>query len=677
MKYKSHLSELQVSGFKALESARIQFQPLTLLIGMNSVGKSSVIQSILALSQWVQSGSPIGNFDYNGKLAMLGTFKDIQTQSASRTPTPWNEIRIFLQTAKHGLLVSNWVDGVDGRDWDQLSAEVKSFSFSTPDAKYSFHMWDSEPIFSFESQGVDIQISDKLDMRNDSLKFGPLRKEYRFNVDEFLKQPALGELSKLPLLSRVNSLEYILNVFKRFMATSINDANGNVPFFTKIQLVPLADFLDLVKTFVTNDETALELKRSLESPINSESVTKSFEQTINDRLENAYNLRIRLDLATKLYQDLDSWTTSGYKPQGITLPDLSPLMDTSERMLENYSDLSVDQEIQIIEFLSGWKELDFFTSDIPKLSNSEELQEFKNSVESEWVKDSIGNISWAVYDKFYEENDAVERLSIDLVTPVDELSNSSDDFVEWFETGLTYLGPLRENGYHSASIGSRINPSLPVGASGEYTPILLDSALSDTTIRKRPHFDPISRKWELKDCTFRESISSWFRLFTSPSGDLSIEKDKRGVRIKMNEKTLDQFGTGASQVLPILALVLSREPGDVVLIEQPELHLHPGGQQHLADFFMAANATGIQIIAETHSEYMVNRVRRGAVLGYIDSAQVQLVNFEQDDNGLAIVNNVGMTDSGGFADWPQGFFAETEEDLLDIIMALEEGQADT
>jgi predicted ATPase len=62
------------------------------------------------------------------------------------------------------------------------------------------------------------------------------------------------------------------------------------------------------------------------------------------------------------------------------------------------------------------------------------------------------------------------------------------------------------------------------------------------------------------------------------------------------------------------------------------------------------------------------------VLGLTPSENIQIVNFEQNADGLAEVSNVGLTESGGFSDWPRGFFAQTEEDLLDIIQALEEKQ---
>ena len=74
--------------------------------------------------------------------------------------------------------------------------------------------------------------------------------------------------------------------------------------------------------------------------------------------------------------------------------------------------------------------------------------------------------------------------------------------------------------------------------------------------------------------------------------------------------TLDAVGVGVSQLLPVLVLCLLSEPGGVILLEQPELHLHPALQQRLADFLIAVARSGRQLIVETHSEYIVSRLRR-------------------------------------------------------------------
>jgi hypothetical protein len=266
-----------------------------------------------------------------------------------------------------------------------------------------------------------------------------------------------------------------------------------------------------------------------------------------------------------------------------------------------------------------------------------------------------------------------ESLDIEPKNPVDEALAEMEILIDSLTKRTFYLGPLRVDGYVSSRRGTAPNPGSPVGPSGELTSLILLDQMSESGAREMPYFDSDTASWSLMEVTFEQAINSWFRLFTSNTGELTvIDRDKYGVQVEVGGRTLDQFGTGASQVLPILTLVLSSKPGDTVIIEQPELHIHPGGQQYLADFFIAASTMGIQIILETHSEYIVNRVRRAVIINpLVNSDHIHMVNFEQSGEGVAQVSNVKMTDSGGFADWPQGFFAQTEGDLLDILEALE------
>lgn len=85
----------------------------------------------------------------------------------------------------------------------------------------------------------------------------------------------------------------------------------------------------------------------------------------------------------------------------------------------------------------------------------------------------------------------------------------------------------------------------------------------------------------------------------------------RSLRLQVDgvSRDLTAIGVGARQLLPVVALVLGVPSRSVVLLEQPELHLHPAVQSRLADFLMFARED-IRILVETHSEYLVSRLRR-------------------------------------------------------------------
>jgi predicted ATPase len=669
-----HITDLYVHGLKSLASAKLKLKPLSLLVGMNSVGKSSVIQSILSVSQWIQSGSPIGRFDFNGELVTLGNFSDLQTVRAGETKNPEKYISVSLATNSYFFEVSTWVpEKSRNKDWELQIPEVRSFWFRTDTALCAYHSTgDGKPSFQFKSAPVEIQQYHPNGVPEGSAKFGEQHQKFTFSEESLNNFSALQDLLSLPLLHEGSNLSDILDIFRAFKATYTNWNNGHVIFMPEIRLVPLPEFLLLLKKSVLEDEVSKNLTRQIENY--KENPGSVLPQNLKSIFERQLEVRQNMSLGMKFYIDLVNWMSEVSKPYYV-LPKLSEANINPELILENSCELELEEEIEILNFLVDWTELQMVEQPKEPLKYREQFDEFLDSLRQGEDVVTLSKIHWFMADHVGEDMDPEAWSRFDLTTPVNQLAREANEFGKKIGTTISYLGPLRKDGYHSAVIGARSHPSTPVGASGENTPILLDEYLASDETKPFPYFDSTSKKWEVREASFKEAIKSWFSLFTTPTGDLSIERDKRGVRIKVGNKTLDQFGTGASQVLPILVLVMTRGPGDVVLIEQPELHLHPGGQQHLADFFMAATSMGVQIIAETHSEYMVNRVRRASVLGLIQSSDVQMVNFEQDLDGLAKVTNVGMTDSGGFADWPQGFFAETEADLLDIIYALEERES--
>lgn len=117
----------------------------------------------------------------------------------------------------------------------------------------------------------------------------------------------------------------------------------------------------------------------------------------------------------------------------------------------------------------------------------------------------------------------------------------------------------------------------------------------------------------------------------------------------------------------ILAL-LTAKAGDIVLLENPEAHLHPRAQARLARFCAKAASAGIQVILETHSDHVLNGVRVAVHGGQIPPEDVSILFFGGPSAPPGeIFSHIRVKRSGQLDQWPEGFFDETNH-LLDRLL---------
>jgi predicted ATPase len=122
-------------------------------------------------------------------------------------------------------------------------------------------------------------------------------------------------------------------------------------------------------------------------------------------------------------------------------------------------------------------------------------------------------------------------------------------------------------------------------------------------------------------------------------------------------------GFGLTQVFPIVVAALSSSKGDILLIENPEVHLHPAGQAMMGQFLASVANAGVQVIVETHSDHVLNGIRRSVKAEQLSSDKVVIHFFRPRSEGKAQVISPQLDPSGNVDSWPEGFFDQFDKDM--------------
>jgi predicted ATPase len=125
---------------------------------------------------------------------------------------------------------------------------------------------------------------------------------------------------------------------------------------------------------------------------------------------------------------------------------------------------------------------------------------------------------------------------------------------------------------------------------------------------------------------------------------------------KKDMVSIADVGFGVSQTLPVIVALLTARPGQLVYIEQPEIHLHPRAQVAIAEIFADAANRGVRVVVETHSELFLMGVQSLVAEGKLAPDKVKLHWFTRQDNGNTKITSADLDESGSFGeDWPEDF----------------------
>ena len=364
-------------------------------------------------------------------------------------------------------------------------------------------------------------------------------------------------------------------------------------------------------------------------------------------------LQVLLMLKQTAEQPAD-WNEPLYFGDEASLVNLGSFDDIIHRPTNDPSlDLSVSWKQVELHLANSFS----FSTSIIKKHGHPDLVEFGYVSEGQ-----IRKIEWT--PQGYKFKSAYDSISAELfrcygvVSPNGPLESFSF-FQEAFEnlfSRILYLGPLRE--YPRRRYPWKGDHPIGIGQYGEKT----TSALLSGHIRRLPIDEQIP-KWLQK----LELIHSYDVQPVSDTGgdyELLVKQYKGGPEVPLTD-----VGFGVSQVLPVLILCYYAPEGSILILEQPEAHLHPKVQSELADVLIdVVKNRKVQIILESHSAHLLHRLQRRIAEEQMSADETALY-FCQINNGTSEIEQLDVDEYGNIRNWPQNFFGDDLGDLVEKTKA--------
>ncbi|MGF1903179.1 DUF3696 domain-containing protein [Aliivibrio sifiae] len=269
------------------------------------------------------------------------------------------------------------------------------------------------------------------------------------------------------------------------------------------------------------------------------------------------------------------------------------------------------------------------------------------------------------------EGDAEDQIEIETLSNL-ELASVLNN--------LKYLKAEREGPRVTQSKNDKlVRQQNSIGLSGEYVNSYLEHYLAngskdlglDNRFHVKGEFDTLPHQIELwlKDICPNINFNTTELLGTDL---VSIQYNFNTSAGASQRFRATNVGFGISYVLPVIVMCLSAKPGDILIIDTPEAHLHPKGQFLIGELLAKTAADDIQIIVETHSDHVLNGIRVQTIKEYLNPEDSQFYYFELCTGSSYVspvtkVHNPKINKEGQFNHWPKGFFDEWSYALDEML----------
>lgn len=244
----------------------------------------------------------------------------------------------------------------------------------------------------------------------------------------------------------------------------------------------------------------------------------------------------------------------------------------------------------------------------------------------------------------------------------------SDNIEELFlQSNFTYLSADRIVPQSSYKYSKENVLRGNLGKNGEYTiHFLAENKNSSIPLKELQHPEANSNQ-------LLENVDYWLSKISKgikviPSVNINFQQSTLQYSYGGSERLPQNIGFGVTYVLPIIVAILKAKKGDIIIIENPESHLHPSGQVELARLCAKASEAGVQIIVETHSDHFLNGVRVAIKERVLNNNNALVYYFSRnEEEEKTEVQKIEIDENGKIDEWPKGFFDEWDIQLEKLL----------
>lgn len=608
-----------LQNFKSVkELNKLDFAPLTIFAGANSSGKSTILQSILLTAQTLQNSVTNKSIILNGHISKFGSFNDILSNSSTE-----REITIGFELVP------------------------------TTDREINDYILYSKYFFRFDEalEGISCEFTFSDTIRDERSEIYQLQPQLlKTNLDIKRKNQNKAEIISI-VRSKNDSLARAINM----------EVNNSLLSGKEIQ--------------------SLEFEVITPSHIPDERKRSQFSADISAKYVGAFLTHFLPTNLSILYDKIEEEQGRFIRDLGVKEPDPS-----SKGLFEKYINIEIiDQLKKVINDLrleleqmvnrSTWQ-TSYFEGRYSTLMNEFNYTNYKNLLRSSTF--FYRNFQQKLEDNRYQIKKALRKdLPKDnRIAPAYGPFDFSEYIDFYFKRSLKYLGPLRDEPKPVYPLSSSSDPK-DVGFKGENTAAVLE--VNKNTIIQYIHPAHFAGK-QLNPTTISDTLISavlnWLSYMGIAKSVDPADKGKLGHELRISTPgssslhDLTHVGVGVSQVLPILVLSLLADADSTLIFEQPELHLNPKVQTRLADFFFSMTLLNKQCLVETHSEYLINRLRYNVATSNDHKMSDSIVMYFVEKEGQnSTYKKVKINRYGVIDNWPKGFFDENEETAAAILKA--------